>query len=479
MNPRLPQWSLAMVAVLAVPALAPWSAAVFAASDAARARITGSAMYRERIALTPAAVFEATLEDVSRADAPALVIARVRKENPGQVPIAFEMSFDPRRIDPRRRYAVRASIYEGGRLRFSSRQAYPVLTYGHVSRVSVLMRAASGDDADREDQRRPGIGLGSLPATFTGLLPCADCVGIRYQIDLLPRGAYMQRMTYLRDAQDHTFYELGTWSLSSDGRTLTLDGGREDDAYWDVRDARTLRQLDRERNPIDSDLPYELTRRAGVESIEPRVQLLGMFRYMADAPRFRDCGSGLQWPVAMSDDYRALERAYTGRRGAPGAELLVSFNGRIEQRPRMEGGGTEPTLVVERFLRAMPGERCQERASLAGLANTRWRPVRIGPREVVVSGGQREPWIMLEPSSKRVTGSGGCNRITGGYEASDGMLRFGRLAGTMMACPAMDTETAFLRALEGTRRYRVLGRVLELLDDRGRLLVRLEERNLR
>ena len=33
--------------------------------------IEGTATYRERMALPPGAVFEATLEDVSRADAPA------------------------------------------------------------------------------------------------------------------------------------------------------------------------------------------------------------------------------------------------------------------------------------------------------------------------------------------------------------------------------------------------------------------------
>lgn len=333
--------------------------------------------------------------------------------------------------------------------------------------------------------RNTGSRLGTLPATYAGLLPCADCAGIRYQLNLLPGGAYMQRTTYLRDAHDDSYYELGAWSLSSDGRTLSLDGAREGMAFWAVKDTRTLRKLTREGNPIDSKLPYELTRHAGMEPMSPRLQLSGMFRYLADAPRFRDCRSGLQWPVAMSGDYRALERAYIGRGAAPGSEMMVSINGRIEQRPRMEGGGSEATLVVERFARAMPGEKCKERPPsshvvvTAGLENTRWRPIRIGGRDVIVSGPQREPWIELDPRSKRVTGSGGCNRLSGSYRTGNGTLRFGRLISTKMACLSMDTETAFFRELENTRRYRILGRILELVDDNGRLLVRLEERNLR
>jgi copper homeostasis protein (lipoprotein) len=324
-----------------------------------------------------------------------------------------------------------------------------------------------------------GSALGSLPATFTGLLPCADCVGIRYQINLLPGGAYMQRMTYRRESHDDSFYELGAWSLLSDGRTLMLEGGREGSAFWAVTATGALRKLDREANPIDSDLPYTLSRRSAVDPMEPRVQLRGMFRYMADAARFRDCRSGLEWPVAMSEDYLALERSYTSRRTTPGAELLVSLDGRIEQRPKREGNGTEPTLMVEKFLRAMPGEKCEARGAQAEIENSRWRPTRIGDRAVTVSENQREPWIVLDSRTKRVSGSGGCNHLSGSYETSEGALRFGPLVSTQMACPSLDTETALLAALGKTRRYRVFGRVLELLDGRGGLLVRLEERNLK
>jgi heat shock protein HslJ len=42
----------------------------------------------------------------------------------------------------------------------------------------------------------------------------------------------------------------------------------------------------------------------------------------------------------------------------------------------------------------------------------------------------------------------------------------------------MENETAFLRALDSTRACRVHGRTLELMDEKGITLVRLEERNL-
>jgi heat shock protein HslJ len=135
--------------------------------------------------------------------------------------------------------------------------------------------------------------------------------------------------------------------------------------------------------------------------------------------------------------------------------------------------------VVEHYARAMPGDTCETRAAQPDIANTRWRPIRIGGQPVSVSGQEHEPWLVLDPQSKRVTGSGGCNRFSGGYESGEGTLTFGPLMSTRMACPGMQTETAFLHALEGTRRFRLAGRHLDLEDGKGVVLARLEERNLR
>src|SRR5262249_39036971 len=54
------------------------------------AQVKGTAAYRERIALTPDAVIEARLQDVSKADDSAMVVSSVRIEKPRQVPTQFE-----------------------------------------------------------------------------------------------------------------------------------------------------------------------------------------------------------------------------------------------------------------------------------------------------------------------------------------------------------------------------------------------------
>ena len=100
--------------------------ALASCAPAAAATVTGTATYRERIALPPDARFEAVILDTARADAPGRVLARTVVDHPGQPPIAFSLSADHGKIDPRARYALRATITVDGKLWFTTDRIYPV-----------------------------------------------------------------------------------------------------------------------------------------------------------------------------------------------------------------------------------------------------------------------------------------------------------------------------------------------------------------
>jgi uncharacterized lipoprotein YbaY len=106
--------------------------------------IQGTATFKERMALPPDAVLEATLEDVSRADAPAETIARARVASPGNPPIAFTLTYDPSKINPKHRYVVRARILVGEKPFFTTDTAAPVITGGSPTKVSLMLRRAGG-----------------------------------------------------------------------------------------------------------------------------------------------------------------------------------------------------------------------------------------------------------------------------------------------------------------------------------------------
>lgn len=101
--------------------------------------INGTALYRERLALPPNAIFEALLEDTSFADARATVVARTTILNPSPPPIRFSIAFDPSEIDSSRTYSVRARIQVDGKLWFTSDTVHPVLTRGAGNTVDILL----------------------------------------------------------------------------------------------------------------------------------------------------------------------------------------------------------------------------------------------------------------------------------------------------------------------------------------------------
>jgi len=108
--------------------------------------LRGTVTYRERVALSNRAVLELTLEDVSRQDVAAPVIATKTLPDPGQVPIRFELAYPSNDIDPRLAYALRARITDGGRLLFTTDTVVPVLTRGAGREVHpVLVRVAPAD----------------------------------------------------------------------------------------------------------------------------------------------------------------------------------------------------------------------------------------------------------------------------------------------------------------------------------------------
>lgn len=130
------------------------------ASAAIAQSIQGTATYRERIALHRGAVFEAVLEDVTRADAPAETIARTRMASPGNPPIAFTIAYDPSKIAPQHRYVVRARILVDDKPMFATDTTAPVITRGSPLNVSLMMRRVGGG------QTSPGSG-GSKPLEGT------------------------------------------------------------------------------------------------------------------------------------------------------------------------------------------------------------------------------------------------------------------------------------------------------------------------
>ena len=102
--------------------------------------VEGTLTYRERIALPPNAVCTVRLEDRSRADVPATLIAEQVIEPCGPVPVPFSLPYNPAAIDPSGTYGVRAEIRAGEELLFATTDAYLVITRGNPTSVELVLQ---------------------------------------------------------------------------------------------------------------------------------------------------------------------------------------------------------------------------------------------------------------------------------------------------------------------------------------------------
>jgi len=88
--------------------------------------VDGEVFYLQRMALPPTATLKVTLQDVSRADAPAQTLASQSGPIKGQVPLPFHLTYDQKLVQPGHTYAVSARIEVDGQPLLVSTERYTV-----------------------------------------------------------------------------------------------------------------------------------------------------------------------------------------------------------------------------------------------------------------------------------------------------------------------------------------------------------------
>lgn len=194
-----------------------------------------------------------------------------------------------------------------------------------------------------------------LPASFSGTLPCADCEGISYHLNLLPNNVFYLSTEYRgKKEEKNRFDDIGKYT--SKHNVLTLKGGHETSLFFAIQSRNTLRKLDISGKPINSKLNYILKRDTVFQAVQPRLFMSGMYSYMADAGMFKNCITGQTYSVAMQGDNLELERSYLDAQHIANVPVMALVEGEIIQRPNMEGNLS--TLIVHKFLRLESNQRC-------------------------------------------------------------------------------------------------------------------------
>lgn len=196
------------------------------------------------------------------------------------------------------------------------------------------------------------------PALYSGVLPCADCAGIRYELDLRPDGVYFLRTTYLGTEPTGVFDDIGRWDLDEARALVVLRGGRPAPEVFSIEDAVTLRKRDLEGREIESGLNYDITLQRAYVPLEPALRLRGMYRLTGAMALLEECLTGLELRVIEPADQGALRQAYEALRSAPQQPALAIFTGRIVKQPAISGAAAQNAAIVERFEQVEPQGAC-------------------------------------------------------------------------------------------------------------------------
>jgi putative lipoprotein len=105
--------------------------------------VRGTAAYLERVALPADAELEVWITDVSPLILALPLIAQTTVRSEGrQVPLPFELRYEPSKILPDHTYGTKAVIKSGGRILFATETDYHVITQGNPTQVDLRLASA-------------------------------------------------------------------------------------------------------------------------------------------------------------------------------------------------------------------------------------------------------------------------------------------------------------------------------------------------
>jgi len=116
---------------------------------------------------------------------------------------------------------------------------------------------------------------------------------------------------------------------------------------------------------------------------------------------------------------------------------------------------------------AIHAQTSQKASPLEGIS---WYATELAGKPTPKPDPNRETYLQFEPGG-RVSGSDGCNRLTGTYQLDGERVAFRQMASTQMLClTSSGTEEPFRDALKNATRLTVTRERMELFDATGTLL---------
>jgi copper homeostasis protein (lipoprotein) len=192
----------------------------------------------------------------------------------------------------------------------------------------------------------------AMQQSFSGVVPCADCSGIKTSLFLQQDGTYILQETYqgARDG-DLATASYGKWARTAD--KLVLTDGKGEKRYFRPQ-GENLEMLDIHGEPIVSQFNYQLTPTKQDMPKTP-MALTGMVQFSEDIATFSDCATGKVFPVSNN---KAFEQGYLAAHKKPNELVFVSMDGHFIVEPSSEQGGMQKSVVADNKVKFDASKGC-------------------------------------------------------------------------------------------------------------------------
>lgn len=471
------------------------------------ALLSGEVFYRERLALPPNAVVVVSLLERRQSQEETISELRIPLgSGPDQIkgiPVPFRLVAKCANLPADASYALSAAIFVDNQRWFASPEPLDVVLRPGEQHLR-LLTVRTVDDSTNVNATLPRMDA-------TASTPPQPGISV-YAANAAQRGRKGAATLYLKPDQVYELHQesatatgspnvsTGRWYRLSGG-DVQLSGGSGNFTLLRRQDANLYAVAHKQLfQPVQRPLPQS-----------PR-DLNGVARLVGDELLFQDCASGQIFSLVGGNGVESVRLACQGKvrepetalpmrlrvRPAPAPEVTnakavtaakVTPDAAQDAMPDTTAASSHARLLVDDLLGLDSTTNCLPmndafanapagvvQVPLADQANRalvgqRWKALYIAGKPVEVFDNLPEPHLSFRSvgaTRGMLSGSDGCNSLSGEYGLSDSELRFSGLAATMRLCHEGEAQSrAFNQALARTSGWRLAGKVLELLDRDG------------
>ena len=313
---------------------------------------------------------------------------------------------------------------------------------------------------------------------WLGMLPCADCEGIDYQINLKNDYTFKQKSVY-KGKSEEIFIDEGRWGFVSD--SVIAVSGNEDYKMFLIQQDHLV-MLDQDGNKIESSFEerYHLSKDDGtvkeIMPVKPVEEVVEMnLNYYQEkflsGVDFIARGNEPNWTLEIDlEKSMSFAAMYDIKVNTPAVEGIKAQDSDVTlYTAKTDSGELVITVIKDKCQDNMSGENFpyKVRVEAKSPADSTYKTfegcgrflydIRLHDiyvmEEMTGFNLKKEklmkgmPTFEFNLTDMRFGGHAGCNQINGGISVVGNKITFGNLVGTLMSCPNMKIEKAVITAL--------------------------------